>query len=123
MNHKFRLKKTTTGHLRTPVVFYRYESSNSPEPTENEILEAHKCLAEVYSPSMKDIELMKVTDTKNAMTIVIRDTKGEYLPVNNDYVEILDYRYPEKRWNILDVRYDLTDNNFITILLGDSYVR
>lgn len=109
-----------TGSLRTRIAFYEYAPDDGPEPTESKKAVLHECFAEVYNPSMKDIEIMKATDTKEAVTVRIRDTKGEYTPTNKHYAELFDYRYEGKIFNIIDVRHDLTDNNFTTILLRYS---
>ncbi|EAD1967064.1 phage head-tail adapter protein, partial [Listeria monocytogenes] len=37
---------------------------------------------------------------------------------NKHYVEILDYRYLGKRFNVIDVSPDLQNNRFVNILLG-----
>lgn len=115
---KYEPPKVQSGSLRTPVVFFEFAPDDGPDPSESAKKELHNCFAEIYSPSMKDIEKLKAVDTKQAITINIRDTKGEYNPTNKDFVEIKDYRYRDVVWNIIEVRNDLTDNAFITILLG-----
>ena len=117
---KFHYKppKVQTGDLRTPVKFFEYTPSNGPDPGEEEKLLLHECFAEVYNPSMKDLEKLKTVNTKHAVTINIRDSKGEYVPDNKHLVELSDYRYKNIMWEVLDVRYDVQENSFITLLLG-----
>lgn len=107
-----------TGDLRTPVTFYEYQPCAGPEPGEQEKQVLHRCFAEVYSPSMKDIAVMELNGTKEAVTIRIRDTAGEFTPTNKHFAEIHDYRYSDKVLNVVDVRYDLKRNGFTTIVLG-----
>jgi hypothetical protein len=65
-------------------------------------------------------------NTKNAVTINIRDSFGEYFPVTEHYAELQDDRYSEMidderkytHFNVIDVRPNLTKNDFITILLA-----
>lgn len=115
---KYKAPETNAGALRTPVIFYESTTNNGPEPDQNKKTVLHECFAEVYNPSMKDIQVMQTTETKEAVTIRIRDTKGEYNPTNKHYVSIQDYRYLDKVFNVMDVRPDLQNNNFVTLLLG-----
>lgn len=118
INPKYQPPKTSSGDLKTPVIFYEYKPSNGPEPGEEKKSILHECTAELYNPSMKDIDIMKIKETNEAVTIRIRDTHGEYLPANDHKVDIDDYRYSMKTWEVIDVRPDPKDNRFITILLG-----
>lgn len=116
----FEHKKTDTssGRLRTPVTFYRFEPDSGPEPGESEKETLHKCLCEAYNPSMKDLAVMDSTGTKEGLTVRIRDTGGEYIPSNQHFATLEDYRYNGKVFSVVDVRNDLTDNRFVVILLG-----
>ena len=80
-------------------------------------------MAQIYNPSMKDIEILRIHETKEGLTLKVRDTIGEYKPTNKHFVEIQDYRYGNKIWNILDVAYDFEDNRFNKIVLGDPHER
>lgn len=111
------MRKSRTGKLNTKIVFWQYKPKNGPEPGEKEKKILYKARAEVYDPSIKDLEILNGRGTKKAVTIVIRDPRGKYVPTNKHYVEIIDYRLGE-RWNIIDIRPDITGNRFLTILLG-----
>ncbi|MGE6379769.1 phage head-tail adapter protein [Peribacillus muralis] len=135
MKPKFNPNKIGSGELRTPVSFYQYAPHNGPEPGEGELVQVYECFAEVYSASMKDIEILnsgreqqqlKFINTKNAVTINIRDSFGEFFPDTEHYAEVQDDRYSKMidgerkfiRFNVIDVRPDLTKNDFITVLLA-----
>jgi len=118
LNTRYKPKETNAGTLRTPVSFYEYAPDRGPEPGQSKKSIIHECYAEIYNPSMKDIQIMEVRGTKEAVTIIIRDTKGEYIPTNKHFVSIHDYRYVNKILNVLDVRPDIRNNDFVTILLG-----
>lgn len=115
---QYKAPATNTGDLRTPIVFYKYAPVDSPEPGESKKDILHKCYAEAYNPSMKDLEILKTKETKEAVTIRIRDTFGEYIPTNKHFAEIEDYRYKDKVFNVVEVAPDLKDNRFIKIILG-----
>jgi len=117
---KYKAPDTNAGALRTPVTFHEYGKGAGFDPVEVEKAELYDCFAEVYNPSMKDLQVMQTTGTKEAVTIRIRDTKGEYVPTNKHKVKVHDYRYLGKVFEIIEVRPDLQNNNFITILLGLS---
>lgn len=117
---EYKKPKIGNGSLRTPVTFFKYKPVSGPEPGEEEQDILHESMAEIYNPSMKDIQILESKETKEGVTINIRDTKGAYSPSNKHFVEIGDYRYKGKIWNVLDVRHDFERNGFITILLGRS---
>lgn len=109
---------TNSGRLKTPVTFFEYGPVAGPEPGEEQRSVLFFCYAEVYNPSMKDLTVLDGKGTKEAATIRIRDTSGEYVPTNKHFAELTDYRYTDKVFSVIDVRPDLTDNRFVTILLG-----
>lgn len=120
INPNYKKKKVTSGDLRTLVTFFEYKASDGPEPGDEEKEILFETMAEVYNPSMKDFEIMNAKGTKEAVTINIRDTRGAYLPSNKHKAVLNDYRYENKVWEIVDVRNDLKENEFIKIILGVS---
>lgn len=135
MKPKFNPNKIGSGELRTPVSFYQYAPNDGPEPGEGALVQVYECFAEVYSASMKDIEILnsgreqqqlKFMNTKNAVTINIRDSIGEYFPDTEHYAELEDDRYSKIiegqrqyiRFNVIDVRPNLKNNDLITVLLA-----
>lgn len=127
IENSFKQKKTGSGELRTPVSFYAYKPNDGPNPGEDELEKIFQCFCEAYSVSQKDIEILttgrdelKLThvNTKNAITIRIRDSFGEFYPSAENYAELHDYRFKDIRFNVVDVRPDLVENDFITVLLA-----
>lgn len=112
------LKRSSTRKLNTKVFFYQYKPSNGPEPGNDEEKILYKTRAEIYDPSMKDLEILNGLDSKLAVTLVMRDPIKKYIPDNKDFAEIIDYRYSGLRWNIVEVRHDLASNEFVTLLLA-----
>lgn len=111
------MRKSRTGKLNTIVEFWEYRPHSGPEPGEQEKKILYKARAEIYDPSMKDLEILNGKGTKKAITIVIRDPRGKYIPSNKHYVAMSDYRLNDQ-WNIVDIRPDISENRFLTILLG-----
>lgn len=112
------MSSSSTRRLNTKAYFYRKKPVNGPMPGEEEDTLVHKAWSEAYSPSMKDLEVLNGLDVEQSLTIVIRDPRASYLPTVKDTVEIFDYRYEGLTWEIVDVRHDVTANEFVTILLG-----
>lgn len=123
MKTSYKPKEITTGDMRTPVVFFEYQPPKGPEPGDIEKKELYRCFCLAYNPSMKDMEILKVSDTKEGLTIKIRDPQSDYIPTNKHYVELQDYRYKNQLFNIVDVSYDLEHNEFIKIVLGNPHER
>lgn len=111
--------ETGAGQLKTFVHFYE-QSNTGPEPGGSTKNDLYTCTAEIYNPSMKDIEVMKVNGTTKGVTIKIRDPLKDYQPSNRHKVKIDNFRYKDITWNITDVRPDIQNSQFITILLGAS---
>lgn len=118
VNPDYRKPKTGAGELRTPVTFYLFGPDDGPEPGEARKKVLHECMCEAYSPSIKDLTVMGITGTKEAVTVKIRDTGGEYLPTNKHFAELHDYRFSGKEFSVIDVRPDMKDSRFTVILLG-----
>lgn len=118
LNKDYKIPKTTAGDLNIPVIFYQFVPRDGPEPGEEVKRELYRCNAEVYDPSMKDREILQSHETKLAVTIKIRDTRGQYLPTNQHHVEIKDSRYATKVWDVIDTRPDFKDDRFIIMILG-----
>ncbi|MDR2976862.1 MAG: head-tail adaptor protein [Streptococcaceae bacterium] len=112
--------KTNNGSLRTLVTFYESGISQGIDERDNKQKELFSTWAEVYNPSAKDVEIMKVKSVQNAMTIRIRDPLTGYVPDTKHFVELKDLRYKGKYWQVADIRPDLSDRRWLVILLNGS---
>lgn len=111
--------KHKVGDYRTPVVFYGLADDDfSPEPNSESKTESFKCLALCYSPSAKDYTIMNAHSVTEGMTIVIPDTRGEFVPDVSMTVKIEDYRFKNTEWNVVEVVPDLEENKYIKVVLG-----
>ncbi|SJZ89782.1 hypothetical protein SAMN02745116_01778 [Pilibacter termitis] len=115
MVKKYQPQRTHNGKLKTPfVVFYPKEIDTLEV---NAILhEVHSGFAEVYNPSMKDLEILNGVNTKQSVTIKFRRNSITF--TNKMKVKLLDSRYSEM-WNVIDVRFD---DEFVTLLLGGGAI-
>lgn len=92
----FSRKKTTTRSLSDPCYFLE-QSSDSPEPNQQQYQTVYFCYAEQYAPSMKDIEIMNSHGVNLGTTIVIRNPYDDFQPsldhavsLNNSVYSIVD---------------------------------
>lgn len=113
------------GELNSRVEFFEYAPSPGPEPGEVEKAKLWECWAEVYEPSMKDLEVLSTTGTFHSVTVRIRDTRGEFTPRDKHYMSVLDDVYKDEkgeyiRFNIKKVHPDIKDKRFIKIVAEAS---
>lgn len=102
--------------LNTRVTFYKFSPNDGPEPGEEEMQVLHSCWASVEKVRARDLEQAKANDTLEDVTIIIRDSRMDYVPRNSHYVGIDDGRYFGKRYNIKTYQPDLKDKRFMTII-------
>ncbi|WP_281958512.1 hypothetical protein [Enterococcus cecorum] len=107
-------KPLNNGRLKTPVHFLS-NSYDGPEPSEDELSEVFSTYCEIYSSSMKDIEILNNVNAKFGMTIVIRNQSTAFIPTRDLQVKVDDYRYQNQTFNIYDIRP--SDESY-TIVLG-----
>ena len=117
INPRYKPPKTGSRELRTYVTFYGTQD-NGPEPSQTSGAKLFECTAEVYKPSMKDLEVMKANGTEKGLTIKIRDPLEDYVPTNKHKVTVHDRHFKDDEWEITDIRPDPQHNKFIVILLG-----
>ncbi|MCT1179050.1 phage head-tail adapter protein, partial [Lactococcus lactis] len=84
--------RTNNGTMRTSVTFKRVSPDTSFDGRGGELLKKFKTLADVYSPSNKDLTILGNQNVKNGATIKIRDPLTSYQPKNDDKVIIDDPR-------------------------------
>lgn len=113
------------GELNTRVRFFEYASMPGPEPGEREVNVIWECWAEVYEPSTKDFAVLSTTGVEFAVTVRIRDTRGEFRPFNKHYLAVLDDAYTDDegeyiRFNIKKVQPDIKNKKFVKIVAEAS---
>ncbi|HGN7117997.1 TPA: hypothetical protein ACKW5T_002523 [Staphylococcus aureus] len=99
--------------------FFKYVNKG-PYPDEEEEMKLYSCFCKIYNLSMKDREILKTTDSKTGLTIIIRDSKGEYLPQTNHLVKINGVIYSEKLFNIEEIRTNTPNVGYTTVVLGEK---
>lgn len=106
--------------MRNRVAFFKLEK-HSPYPEDEakkDIL--YSCYAKVYNPSIKDIEILKTTENIGGLTLVIRDPNDSYELSNQHFVEIQNRYYKDKCFNIIEVRPNTPEIQYITLLLVEK---
>ncbi|MGJ9935299.1 hypothetical protein ACRCGH_09345 [Staphylococcus aureus] len=78
--------------------FFQY-INKGPYPDEEEKMKLYSCFCKIYNPSMKDREILKATESKSGLTIIVRSSKTEYLPQTNHLVKIDSALYSDKLFN------------------------
>ena len=107
--------------LNTRIQFFEYAPNEGPEPGEVEKNKLWECWAEVYEPSMKDIESLSTTNVLYSVTVRFRDTRGEFKPSNKHYLAVLDPAYIDEkgefiRFNIRKIQPDVKDKRFVKVV-------
>ena len=110
--------ETTNGDLRTPVAFYSAKVAEGIHDRDTAFEKLFRTFAEVYSPSMKDVEIATGKGVKASLTIKIRDPLNSYIPDNTHFVEVLDRRLKGPKLGIVDIRPSFDDRKFLIIVLG-----
>lgn len=114
---EFRHPRVHSGELRTPVKFYEYRpKKDSPYPDEYEYALLYQCWAKIDQVWLKDLEQAKASGTVSDVTLIIRDTQGEYIPTNKHYVWIDAIEYKDLVYNIQSSQPDLQNRDFINIV-------
>lgn len=75
-------------------------------------------MGQVYSPSFKDIEIATGKSMKAKMTLKIRDPLSDYQPKNEHFVEVGDNRFSGEKWQIIDIRPDFDNRDFLIVIIG-----
>lgn len=115
--NKYRKRRAHAGELRTPVKFYEYRpKKNSPYPDEHEYALLYECWAKIDQVWLKDLEQAKASGTVSDVTLIIRDSQGEYIPTNKHYVWIDAIEYNDFVYNIESAQPDLQNRDFINIV-------
>lgn len=118
MKIPYKKPRTHNGTLRTPVEFYETKTAKGLDVREKVSNKLFTCFAEVYNPSIKDIEISRDKSVKASLTIKIRDPQTDYYVDNKHQVKVFDARTKNRMWDIIDIRPDFEHKDFIVIVLG-----
>lgn len=115
---KYKKPETNTSELRTPVEFYNSKVLEGLDGRDVGFEKVFYTFAKVYSPSMKDIEISTGKSMVAKMTLRIRDPLTSYQPDVRHFVKVMDQRLQGKHWNIIDVRPDYDNRDFLIVIIG-----
>ena len=113
---KYTPPRVRTGELRTWVTFYEYVKNDGPLPGEKPKNVLYECWAKIDQVWSKDMEIAKANGTLSDLTILIRDSKGEYVPTNKHYVQVHTPEHEKLRFNIKQAIPDMQNRDFIKVI-------
>lgn len=106
--------------LNTRVQFFEFAPIPGLDPGEVEKRVLWECWAEVYEPSIKDAAVLSSPGTNYAVTIRIRNNRGEYRPDRKHYLAVIQDYYKANdeyiRFNIKEIYPDVKDKRFIKVV-------
>ena len=121
-SYRYKKPESQNGDLRTPFTFYTSKVEEGVDGRDVSYKKAFYTMGQVYSPSFKDIEIATGKAMKAKMTLKIRDPLDDYQPDNRHFVEVEDLRLKGKKWQIIDVRPDYDNRDFLKVIIGGSRV-
>ena len=117
-SYRYKKPESQNGDLRTPLTFYTSKVEEGVDGRDVSYKKAFSTMGQVYSPSFKDIEIATGKALKAKMTLKIRDPLDDYQPDNRHFVEVEDLRLKGKKWQIIDVRPDYDNRDFLIVIIG-----
>ena len=114
----YKKPEAQNGDLRTPLTFYTSKVEEGLHGRDVSHKEAFYTMGQVYSPSFKDIEIATGKSMKAKMTLKIRDPLSDYQPKNEHFVEVSDNRFSGEKWQIIDIRPDFDNRDFLIVIIG-----
>ena len=117
-SYRYKKPEAQNGDLRTPLTFYTSKVEEGLHGRDVSHEKAFYTMGQVYSPSFKDIEIATGKSMKAKMTLKIRDPLSDYQPKNEHFVKVGDNRLSGERWQIIDVRLDFDNRDFLIVVIG-----
>ena len=117
-SYRYKKPEAQNGDLRTPLTFYTSKVEEGFHGRDVSHEKAFYTMGQVYSPSFKDIEIATGKSMKAKMTLKIRDPLSDYQPKNEHFVEVSDNRLNGEKWQIIDVRPDFDNRDFLIVVIG-----
>ena len=115
---KYKKPETNTSELRTPVEFYNSKVLDGLDGRDVNFEKVFYTFAKIYSPSLKDLEISTGKSMTAKMTLKIRDPLTSYQPDTKDFVQVNDHRVENKKWQIIDVRPDYDNRDYLIVIIG-----
>ena len=117
-SYRYKKPEAQNGDLRTPLTFYTSQVEEGVDGRDVSYRKAFSTMGQVYSPSMKDIGIASGKSMRAKMTLKIRDPLADYQPENQHFVEVGDIRLANKKWQIIDIRPDYDNRDFLIVIIG-----
>lgn len=117
-SYRYKKPEAQNGDLRTPLTFYTSKIKKGVDGRDVSYERAFYTIGQIYSPSMKDFEIATGKTMKAKMTLKIRDPLTDYQPESRHFVEVEDIRLDGKKWQVIDVRPDFDNRDFLIVIIG-----
>lgn len=117
-SYRYKKPESQNGDLRTPLTFYTSKVEDGVDGRDVSYEKVFYTMGQIYSPSMKDIEIATGKSTRAKMTLKFRDPLSDYQPDNRHFVEVGDIRLVGKKWQVIDVRPDFDNRDFLIVIIG-----
>lgn len=117
-SYRYKKPESQNGDLRTPLTFYTSKAEDGVDGRDVSYEKVFYTMGQIYSPSMKDIEIATGKSTRAKMTLKFRDPLSDYQPDNRHFVEVGDIRLVGEKWQVIDVRPDFDNRDFLIVIIG-----
>lgn len=99
--------------------FGKHEADAFMPSTQSSQVELFSCYASVDNVFLKDIELAKSNNSLNDVTVIIRDTQGEFIPDNEMRFKIEGKNFGLKEYEVKSVQPFFKDGRYIAVIGSD----
>ena len=106
--------------MKDRVSFVSFKKTGPYPEDEKQEVELYSSFAKIYNPSIKDLEIMKVTESVKGLTLIIRDPFRAYEIANNHFIKVSNKYYSNKYFNIIEIRPNTPIDNYLTLLLVEK---
>ena len=97
---KMKKKISRASDKRTPVTFYDDSTGGFIPGLEEDGEELFFCMADMYESSQKDYDALQSTNIQYAVTLIIPDSRPDYMPTVKHHFIVDDILYDNQKFDI-----------------------
>lgn len=114
----YKAPRVSNGELRTPITFYSARVKEGLDGRDVSYERLYHTMGQVYAPSIKDMDIASGRSRQAKMTVKIRDPLASYQPDTRHFVAVEDGREKGKKWQVIDIRPDYDNRDFLVVVIG-----